>query len=138
MQAEILHREAAFLSNQLHTFAADDLEGVRPVIAQIIEKRMAWKAARQNIDYYRKFGRLPDEPTPKKGVSETVSVGGNLAELQVELSRLNVNVTKYEKKLREQPDHKKFSAWETELEKMKALKRELQEQIVKAKYARQQ
>lgn len=136
VQAEGLHREAGLLSNSLHTFRPEDVEGVRPVIEQILEKRMAWKAVRIKMEHLKKFGVLPPEAAPRLSVSETVATDGSLAEMQVTLTRLNVNISKYDKKIDENPNHKKAQTWAVELDKMNALKRELQEKIVAAKYAK--
>lgn len=136
VQADGLHREVAFLSNQLHTFRPEDVEGVKPVIEKIVTKRKEWKEVRLQHEYVKKFGKLPPEEAPKLTVSESVETSGSLAELQVTLSRLNVNISKYSKKLEENPEHKKAEFWTAELDKMNALKRELHEKIVAAKYAR--
>ncbi|MDR6195911.1 hypothetical protein [Siphonobacter sp. SORGH_AS_0500] len=136
VQADGLHREAAFLSNQLHTFRPEDVEGVMPLIQKIIEKRAEWKEVRLKHEHLKKFGEMPPEEAPKPTISQTVETSGSLADLQVSLSRLNVNISKYSKKLEDNPDHKKAAFWTAELDKMNALKRELQQQIVAAKYAR--
>ncbi|PQA59176.1 hypothetical protein [Siphonobacter curvatus] len=137
VQAEALHREAAILSNTLHTYPAEAVEAVKPVIQAIIDKRMAWKQVRQKAEYLKKFGELPPEAEQKPGVTELVAVDSSLAELQVQLQRLNVNITKYEKKVKDQPEHKKAGNWAADLDKMRALKRELQQKIVNQKYEKQ-
>lgn len=124
------------MSNELHTFRADDLEGVKPVIEKILEKRDAWKEAQKKIQHLKKFGELPAEEAPRASVSDCVSTDGSLSELQVTLSKLNVNISKYRKKLDDTPNHKKAQFWAVELEKMEALKKELQQKIVNAKYAK--
>ncbi|AXE21186.1 hypothetical protein DR864_27330 [Runella rosea] len=130
MQADRLHQEAALLSNELHTFRDDDVAGVKPIIEKILDLRKGWKAIRLRVEHFQKFGRFP-EAQPKK-ISPEVS--GSEAELRVELQRINVNIVKYTKKLADNPDHKKASAWEEELARMKAHKMDLQAQITRIKY----
>lgn len=124
------------MSNELHTFRPEDVAGVKPVIDKILEKRLAWKEVQKKIQYLKKFGELPPEVAPRASVSSSVSTEGSLSDLQVELSKLNVNISKYRKKLDDTPNHKKAQFWAVELEKMEALKKELQQKIVNAKYAK--
>lgn len=126
MEANGLHREAALLSNTLHTFRDEDVEGVRPVIAEILRKREAWKKVIGKIEHFNKFGKFPEEKAPVQ--VETGIVG--LADLKVQLQLLNVNISKYSKKLDQSPNHSKAEQWREELAKMGALKMELKQQIV--------
>lgn len=128
MEANSLHREAALLSNTLHTFREDDVKGVTPVITQILQKREAWKKVVGRIDHFTKFGKLPEEK-PQLETAETPS-DSSLSDLRVKLQLLNVNISKYEKKLLQTPNHSKAEQWQEELAKMGALKLELKQQIV--------
>lgn len=128
MEANSLHREAALLSNSLHTFRDDDVKGVTPVINQILQKREAWKKVVGRIDHFTKFGKLPEEK-PQLVTAETPS-DSSLSDLRVKLQLLNVNISKYEKKLKQMPEHSKAEQWREELAKMGALKLELKQQIV--------
>lgn len=131
MEANGLHREAALLSNSLHTFRDEDVAGVKPVIAEILHKREAWKKVVGKMVHFKKFGTLPVE-SRRTAPSETVSMGGDmgLADLKVQLQLLNVNISKYAKKLEQTPNHTKAEMWREELAKMGALKMELKQQIV--------
>lgn len=130
MEAERLHREVALLSNTLHTYPDDEVDRVVPVIAEIRDKRNAWKVVRKQILHFEKFGELPQEETQPTEMAES-QTDGSLAELMVTLQRLNVNICKYEAKVADQEGHRKHEFWKIELEKMKAQKIELQKQIVK-------
>lgn len=128
MEATGLHREAALLSNTLHTFQNDDVDGVRPVIAQILKKREAWKKVVGKMEHFSKFGKLPEEK--QDPVTAETPSGSNLSDLKVRLQLLNVNISKYEKKLLQTPNHTRAEQWREELAKMGALKLELKQQIV--------
>lgn len=128
MEANGLHREAALLSNTLHTFRDDDVKGVKPVIDEILRKREAWKKVVGKMNHFTKFGKLPEEKQDPVTV-ETPS-GSSLSDLRVKLQLLNVNISKYSKKLEQTPDHSKAEQWREELAKMGALKMELKQQIV--------
>ncbi|MCA0229896.1 MAG: hypothetical protein LCH91_05490 [Bacteroidetes bacterium] len=129
MEANKLHREAALLSNTLHTYRDDDVEGVKPVIDQILSVREKWKLAVGRLEHYVKFGKLPDEPDPVP-VEAPILADLSKSDLKVQLQQLNVNITKYKKKIDEKPQHSKSEYWKEELAKMEALKLELKEQIV--------
>ena len=134
MRANALHMEAALLSNTLHEFRDDDIEGVRPVIAQIEQARAEWSEVRRTIDYYQKTGTLPSQKSEQPLLTPTENAPG-VAELKVELTRLNVNITKYAGKLKANPDHKKAEQWAEDLGKMQALKEEIKQNIVNLTYA---
>ncbi len=128
MEATSLHREAALLSNTLHTFRDEDVDSVRPVITQILKKREAWKKVVGKMEHFTKFGKLPEEK--HDSVTAETPSGSNLSDLKVKLQLLNVNISKYEKKLLQTPNHTKAEQWREELAKMLALKIELKQQIV--------
>ncbi|MPR36531.1 hypothetical protein [Salmonirosea aquatica] len=132
MRADGLHREAALFSNSLHEFREDDVAGVKPVIAKILATREAWKKVMLSIEYVQKTGQLPPE---KPTAAEQVPSPPGLAEVKLELQRLNVNISKTRKKLELSPDHKKAEQWAADLEKMEAMKDGLRTQIVDLTYA---
>lgn len=134
VQANGLHMEAAFLSNTLHEFADADLEGVKPVIDSILKIREQWTEVRKTIDYFQQTGTLPEEKVETSVLTPAVTAPG-VAELKNEVSRLNVNISKYEKKMSTQPEHKKFERWAEDLAKMQSLKQEIRQQIVNITYA---
>jgi hypothetical protein len=137
MEAERLHREAALLSNQLHTFDDTDVTGVKPVIEKILAKRNEWKQVRARLDHIKKFGG-PASPETTESPGETPEAAvldGSVAELKVTLQQVSVNLCKYEKKLRDQPEHSRVPLWEQELAKLKAIKHDLQAKLIQKKYA---
>lgn len=134
MEAERLHREVALLSNSLHTFPDDETIRVMPVIAEIREKRNAWKVIRMQILHFEKFGELPQEDDQPTESAE--SGGESLSDLMVTLQKLNVNIWKHEQKIAEKDGHRKQEQWQSELEKMKAQKIDIRKQIIKKKYAK--
>lgn len=133
MRANGLHMEVALLSNTLHEYRDEDIEGVKPVISKIESKRKEWSDVRKTIGFYQKTGRLP-EVKAEESISTPRGSAPGVAELQVELNRLNVNISKYTKKLENTPDHKKAEQWSEDLGKMQALKLELKQNIVKLTY----
>lgn len=133
-QANRLHMEAALLSNTLHEYRDDDVEGVRPVIAKITDIRAQWTNVKKSIAYFDKTGQLPPADPEPKANQDPENIAG-LAELKVELSKLSTNIWKYQQKIELTPEHKKVERWKEELAKMEALKIELKENIVKLTYA---
>ncbi|QMW04090.1 hypothetical protein [Spirosoma foliorum] len=123
LEAEALHREAALLSNKLADFADNDVECRRPFVDQILAIREQWKDVRYEIQTGQK---RREEPTPKP---TTASQGLQAAEIKLELQKTRVNISKNEKKLREQPDHAKASVWATELARLLAIKDEYEDQL---------
>lgn len=132
MRADGLHREAALLSNSLHEYRDDDVAGVKPVIDRILAVRAEWKAAMLTVEYFKKTGQLP----PAKATApEQVPMAPGVAEVKLELQRLNVNISKTRKKLELSPDHKKAEQWAADLDKMEAMKDGLRTKIVDLTYA---
>lgn len=141
MRADGLHKEAAFLSNTLHEFADSDVAGRKPVVDQILSIRSEWKKCMKAIEYFEKTGMLPATPLETSAVagkSGVVTPGNTnapgVADLKVELSRINVNISKYQKKIDDKPDHKKAEQWAEDLAKMKAMKQEINQSIVALTY----
>jgi hypothetical protein len=134
VQANRLHSEAAFFSNQLHEFADNDIEGVRAVMDQIDAKRAEWTQVRKTIEYFDRTGTLPEARPEHDILSPKESLPG-VAEVKVELSRLAPNISKYKSKLELTPDHKKAEQWREDLAKMEALKFELNQKLVNLTYA---
>tara|TARA_R110002124_G_scaffold283190_1_gene458842 strand:- start:260 stop:649 length:390 start_codon:yes stop_codon:yes gene_type:complete len=126
--------EAALLSNTLHEFQDNDIEGVKPVIAKIDETRKQWRQVLRTMEYFDKTGTLP-EVKPEQSLFTPLETKAGVAELQLELNRLGVNISKYNRKLELTPDHKKAEQWREDLAKMEALKTELKQQIVNLTYA---
>lgn len=133
MQADGFHREAALLSNTLHEFADADVAGRKPVVDRILAIRSEWKKCMKAIDYFDKTGTMPAAPAQRAASPGNTNAPG-VAELKVELSRMNVNISKYQKKLADAPDHKKAEQWQEDLAKMEAMKWEIKQNIVKLTY----
>lgn len=127
MQAESLHREAALLSNELHTFRDEDIEGVKPVIQKIISKRKEWKEQILKVQQYVETGKLPE--TQSKQTSDA-----SVAQLKVELQLLNQNISNRKKKIRDNPQHPKVENWTAELALLEAHKVDLKKQLTDKKY----
>lgn len=132
MRADGLHREAALFSNSLHEFREDDVAGVKPVIAKILATREEWKKVMLSIEYVKKTGQLPPE---KPAAAQQAPMPAGLAEVKLELQRLNVNISKTKSKLELNPDHKKAEQWAADLDRMAAMKDGLKTQIVDLTYA---
>lgn len=126
--------EAALLSNTLHEYRDDDVDGARSVIQEITAKRQEWTHVMKDIEYFDKTGKLP-ESQPTQDVFTPLPGSPELAQLRVELARLNSNISKYQKKVSDNPEHKKIEKWKEDLAKMEALKLELKQNIVKLHYA---
>jgi hypothetical protein len=131
MTAEGLHREAALLSNELHTFRDEDVEGVKPLIDRIVSKRKEWKALVLKIKHFEETGQLPEEEKSKLNQAERASY----AQLKVELQLINQNISNRKKKIRDNPEHRKVEDWTAELAMLEAQKIELKTQMVSEKYA---
>ena len=134
MQANRLHMEAALLSNRLHEYRDDDFEGARSVVGQILSVRKKWTIAQKTIEYFDKTGKLP-ETKSEQDILIPLPGTPQLAEQRVELARLNSNICKYQKKIADNPEHKKIDLWREDLAKMEALKAELKDKIVTLTYA---
>lgn len=136
MQADGLHREAALLSNTLHEFADDQVTERKVVVDQILSIRSEWKQIMKTIEYFDKTGQLPAAPAERPVASGKPgnTTGPDVAVLKVELSRMNVNISKYQKKLLNNPNHKKAEQWQEDLAKMEAMKLEIKQNIVALTY----
>jgi hypothetical protein len=88
----------------------------------------------KDIEYFDKTGKLP-ETQQTQDVFTPLPGSPELAELRVELARLNSNISKYQKKVTDNPEHKKIEKWKEDLAKMEALKLELKQNIVNLHYA---
>jgi hypothetical protein len=130
MQAESLHREAAFLSNKLHTFDDSDVDGVKPIIDQIREKRTAWKECRLTIAYFERFGKLPSE---ERQAQQKLNPQREV-ELRYELGLINTAIWKFEQKMKEKPESSRFSEWTEKLAKSNLRKKEITEELLRLKY----
>lgn len=123
LEAERLHKEAALLSNTLADFADSDSEGRRPVVEQILALRELWKDARHEWQTGQK--RRP-APTPKP---TTASHGLQAAEIKLEIQKTRVNISKYEDKLEQRPEHNKAAAWKQELARLRAIKEQYEDDL---------
>ncbi|WP_090156686.1 hypothetical protein [Dyadobacter soli] len=126
--------EAALLSNTLHEYRDDDIDGANAVVAQILSIRSQWTVTHKTIEYFDKTGKLP-EPKPEQDLLAPLPGSAEVAEQRVELARLNSNICKYQKKITDNPEHKKVDLWREQLAKMEALKQELKDKIVTLTYA---
>lgn len=128
LKAETLHREAALLSNTLADFTDDDVAGRQPVVERIIELREQWKDVRFEVETGQK--------RRKEAVSKPTSVplGMTEAELRVELQKIRVNISKYQGKIAERPDHKKAGEWQAELDRLVGLRDAYDDQLIELKY----
>lgn len=127
VEADRFHREAALLSNELHTFRDEDIEGVKPIIEKIISKRKEWKAQILKVKQYVETGKLPETETKQ-------STDASVAQLKVELQLLNQNISNRKKKIRDNPDHAKVESWTAELALLEAHKVDLKKQLTDKKY----
>ncbi|MEA5259444.1 hypothetical protein VB264_16715 [Arcicella aquatica] len=129
MEAETLHRDAALLSNKLHTFDDNDVDGVKPIIDQIREKRNQWKERRIKIAHYEKFGKLPEE-----NVSKATGNPQKEGELRHELQLLNTAIWKLDQKIAEKPESSKVGEWSEKLAKSKLRKEEINQELIRLRY----
>ena len=129
LDAEGIHREVALLSNTLFDFDDADTEGRRPVVEAILDLRKKLGFIRYQID----TGKVHPDSLPRPEKSAEIEGGQSEAELERELKRTNVNISKYKKKLAENPDSKKSMAWEIELDRLQAVKLNLEEELLRVK-----
>jgi hypothetical protein len=130
LEAERLHREAALLSNTLADFAPDDVDGRKPVVEQILALREQWKDARYKLQYG--VARKPEKPA--KATAETVAGSAqemHRAEIQLDLQRTRVNISKYEKKLADTPDHRLAPGWKNELARLISVREQYETELRK-------
>ena len=101
-----------------------DIEKRKQVIDEILSKREKWKFLRYRIDTGNRHpDDRPEKPRTVTGTSE--------AEILRELNATRVNISKYKKKLIENPDSKKFYQWQDELERLEAIKEEAERELVR-------
>ncbi len=135
LEAERLHREAALLSNTLADFAPDDVAGRKPVVEQILALREQWKDARYKLQYG--VARKPEKPRFPAGTKATAeTVAGSAqemhrAEIQLDLQRTRVNISKYEKKLADTPDHRLAPGWKNELARLISVRVQYEDELRK-------
>ncbi len=130
LEAERLHREAALLSNTLADFAPDDVAGRKPVVEQILALREQWKDAKYKLQYG--VARKPEKPA--KATAETVAGSAqevHRAEIQLDLQRTRVNISKYEKKLADTPDHRLAPGWKNELARLISVREQYEDELRK-------
>ncbi|OJW76336.1 hypothetical protein [Spirosoma sp. 48-14] len=123
LESEELHQQAALLSNTLADFAPDDVEGRKSVVAQILEIRERWKDVRYELQTGQKRRA---EPVAKPTMATS---GLSQAEIKLELQKTRVNISKYESKLAEKPDHAKVALWQQELARLLAIKNQYEEDL---------
>lgn len=131
LQAENLHREVALLSNKLHQYSDNDIEGVKPIIDAIIEKRQAWKDVRIKINHIEKFGKLPEE---KVAVQYSADEKASMAELQVQLLNCQNLIRNKRHKLKNNPNAANAERWKEEIAVLQLQENELQAQLIAKKY----
>ena len=131
LQAEQLHRDVALLSNKLHQFSDNDIEGVKPIIDAIIEKRQAWKDVRIKINHIEKFGKLPEEKT---AIQYSADEKASMAELQVQLLNCQNLIRNKRHKLKNNPDATNAERWKEEIAVLQLQENELQSQLIAKKY----
>lgn len=129
VEADGLNREAALLSNSLADFAADDVAGRRNVVDQLLDVRRRWKRLRVAID----TGVMPQDEAPRPKPTE-IRLGMSEAEVRMELQRSRVNVSKYQQKLGERPDHKKAVEWQGELDRLRAMVEQYETELIRLNY----
>jgi hypothetical protein len=133
MEAERLHREVALLSNKLHTFADNDLDGIKPLIAEILSKREQWKKIRMKIKHFDEFGFFPEER--QKDTRKELSECASEAEIQVQLNKCQILVRQLRHKIKNQPDATNHQRWKDDLAKEEMKEKLLQSQLLEYKYA---
>jgi hypothetical protein len=131
LQAEQLHRDVALLSNKLHQFSDNDIEGVKPIIDAIIEKRQAWKDVRIKINHIEKFGKLPEEKTV---IQFSADEKASMAELQVQLLNCQNLIRNKRYKLKNNPNASNSERWKEEIAVLQLQENELQSQLIAKKY----
>lgn len=131
LQAEQLHREVALLSNKLHQFSDNDIEGVKPIVDAIIQKRQAWKDVRIKINHIEKFGKLPEEKTV---IQYSADEKASMAELQVQLLNCQNLIRNKRHKLKNNPDGANAERWKEEIAVLQLQENELQSQLIEKKY----
>ncbi len=133
LQAESLHREVALLSNDLHTYADNDVAGVKPVIDKIIATRLEWKDVQLKIKHFDEFGYLPEEK--EKRVKAELGDDASEAEIQVELTKCQNLIRQKRYKIANQPDAANHQKWIDELAKEELREIDLKTQLIEIKYA---
>lgn len=125
-EADSLNREVAFLSNKLHTFADDDITGVRPVIDKIESIRTTWKEVRKKILYVEKFGKLPEVMIkPKPDQSE--------ANVKYEKGLVQGAIRKLRHRLKNKPDSPAAPGWAVKLESLLMEEKKIQHTLIALK-----
>ena len=133
MQAEALHREVAFLSNELHQYADHDTVGVKPSMDAILQKRQEWREVRKKIEHIDKFGTLPEEKT-KSEANYTADEKATMAELQVQLTNCQNLIRNKRHKIKNNPDGANSQRWAEELAILMLQENELKSTIIIKKY----
>lgn len=131
MIAEKLHSEVALLSNKLHDFDDNDVQGVKPVIEKILNTRGQWKDVRRRIEYIEKFGREPEEKVQHVPGESEVNV-------RYQLNLAQGQKRKLELKIRNNPEHKLIPQWQSQLTALLADIASYQQSIIQLKYADRQ
>lgn len=128
MQSDSLHKEAALLSNTLADFPENDTKGRKEVIDKILKVREAWKDTRAELEtgQPRKPAKTQKPTEARLGISE--------AELTAELKKTRVNISKYKKKIEEEPEHKKRPSWDNELARLEAIREDYETELIRLKY----
>lgn len=134
LQAESLHRDVALLSNQLHQYSDNDINGVKPIIDNIIAKRQEWREVRINIAHFEKFGRLPEVITKKNSPQYDADEKATLAELQVQLLNCQNLIRNKRHKLKNHPMASNAERWKEDIALLNLQENELQSQIIAKKY----
>lgn len=118
------------MSNTLADFAPEDVAGRKPVVEQILALREQWKDARYKLQYG--VARKPEKPA--KATAETVAGSAqdmHRAEIRLDLQRTRVNISKYEKKLADTPDHRLAPGWKNELARLVAVRDQYETELRK-------
>ncbi len=112
------------MSNKLHDFDDNDVEGRKPIVAQILRIKEQWKGVQIKIINAEKgIFLMPEIEKPKK-VNSAAS-----AELKLSLAQINPNISKLKKKIAEQTTSKRLQGWKEELSQLYAIKNDILKQL---------
>lgn len=117
----------AHLSNKLHTFSDDDVQGRLVVIKKIKELREVWKDNMVKIDHFDKFGTFPPEAKSEKQFE-------GRAELELQIKKCKERARKVRFDIAHKPNSAALPKWQSELEMLHEEIIELEKDLLIKKY----
>ncbi len=112
------------MSNKLHDFTDNDVDGRKVIVAQILSKKEEWKSVQTKIIQVEK-GTYIEAVIEKPKKFNTAAV----AELKLSVAQINPNISKLKKKIAEQTTSKRLQGWVEELGQLTAIKNDMIKQI---------